>query len=298
MPKGIRGFIKGQKPKHFLRNKRVLVTGAAGSIGSALARTIVKQCPKQLVILDCDETGIFDLYEELKETRRVDYVIANIRDIQTLLDIFDLYKPQIVYHAAAYKHVVLMERYPEEAQKTNIGGTENVIFAAMYGRVEKFIFISTDKAVNPKCVMGKTKLEGEKMCLEMNNRKTKFIVVRFGNIMASRGSLIPTWNKQIAENKPLTVTHKEMKRYFMGIYEAVDLVLEATRMGKGGEIFVLDMGGQMSISKLARWMIRFSGKPLTIKYTSPKKGEKFTEELMTAEEKKRAKKVGNLYVIK
>lgn len=282
--------------KNFLTNKRVAVIGAAGSIGSALAKTIAKQKPKQLLILDQDETGIFELYEELKDKCKVDYIIASIRDQQKLFDVFGEYKPQIVYHAAAYKHVALMERFPQEAIKTNVEGTKNVIAAAKFAKAEKMVFISSDKAVNPKCVMGKTKLEGEKMCLEEQGM-TKFIVVRFGNVMASRGSLLPIWNKQIAENKNLTVTHPKMERYMMGIYDAVDLVLEASRTGNGGEKFILDMGQPVKIAEFAKTIIRISGKPLGITYTNPKQGEKFSEELMTKEEGRLAVKKGNLWII-
>lgn len=289
--------MSSEGSENFLQNKVVAISGAAGSIGSALCRRIARLNPKQLVILDCDETGIFDLYEELKEQCNVEYAIANIRELQDLFPIFDGYKPQIVIHAAAYKHVSLMEKFPKEAQKTNVGGTINMVLAAEYGNAEKFILISTDKAVNPSCVMGATKLQAEQYCLTRKS-KTKFMVVRFGNVMASRGSLLPIWNKQIAENKPLTVTHPEMERYMMGIYEAADLVLEAARIGEGGEKFILEMGEQMKIKELAKWVIRMSGKPLDIIYTEPKQGEKFSEELMTEEEKKNAISLNGLYVIR
>ena len=273
-----------------------MVVGAAGSIGSALVKTIAKQNPKQLIILDQDETGIFDLYEELKDTCNVEYVIGNIRDGDKMLSVVGDYKPEYVYHAAAYKHVSLMDKWPDEAEKTNVMGTRNLILSCK-GKVEKFVFISSDKAVNPKCVMGMTKKKGEDMCLAMEG-KTKFMVVRFGNVMASRGSLLPIWNRQIAENKNLTVTHPKMERYMMGIYDAVDLVLEASRIGKGGEKFILDMGEPVKIAEFAKTIIRISGKPLDITYTNPKKGEKYSEELMTKEEKARATKNGKLFIIK
>ena len=279
--------------KNTFQNKIVLVTGAAGSIGSALCRRIAKLSPKKLIILDCDETGIFDMYEELHGAI---YSISNIRDREKIDFVFDSYQPDIVFHAAAYKHVALMEIEPNEAYKTNILGTENVLQAATRNKAQKFIFISSDKAVNPTCWMGKTKKAGEKLCLE-NVSKTKCIIVRFGNVMASRGSLVPILQKQIAENKNLTVTHPKMERYMMGIYEAVDLVLEASRIGNDKHTYVLDMGEPVKIDEFARTMIRISGKPLEIEYTNPKKGEKFSEELMTKSEKELATKSGNLWII-
>ena len=228
--------------KHF-SNKKILVTGAAGSIGSALCRKLAGLKPKKLILVDQDETGIFDIYEELKGKANVDYVVASIRDSQAIFDTFGMYNPDIVYHAAAYKHVSLMEKYPEEARKTNVDGLQNVIDAAIGVKVKKFVFISSDKAVNPTCEMGRTKKEGEELCLEDKPfGSTKFIVVRFGNVMPSRGSIVPIFQKLITEGKNLTVTDKKMKRYFMGIYDAVRLVLKATVLGKGGEIMVLDMG--------------------------------------------------------
>ena len=282
-----------------MENKKILITGGSGSIGSALVRTIAKQKPKKLIILDQDETGAFDLYQELEKICNVDYVIANIRERITIEDIFKKQKPDIVFHAAALKHVSPMERYPLEALSTNVIGTWHVINASLKNNVKKFVFISSDKAVNPKCFMGFTKYVGERLCKNANKEgKTKFIVVRFGNVMASRGSLIPIWNKQIQEGKNLTVTHKNMERFFMGIYEAVDLVLKAARLGKGGETFVLDMGKPINIPDLAKLMIRLSGKPLSIDYMGVRPGEKYNEELMTKEERSKAIKKGGLFIIK
>jgi FlaA1/EpsC-like NDP-sugar epimerase len=274
----------------------ILVTGAAGSIGSALIKRLAKTKPKKLIILDQDETGIFDLYHEVKDICNVDYHLASICDEVAITGAFYEHKPTIVYHAAAYKHVSVMEKHPKEARKTNVFGLQNVVNSAIEFGVKKFVFISSDKAVLPKCVMGKTKAEGEKICLK-NNGKTKFMCVRFGNVMPSRGSVVPIFNKLIAENKPLTVTSPKMKRYFLGIYDAVDLVIKAAELGKGGEIFVLDMGEPILIADLAKMMIKLSGKPLEIVYTHPSEGEKYDEILMTPEEKKRCKKVGNLFVI-
>ena len=281
--------------KSFL-NKRIAVLGGAGSIGSALCRKIAEKNPQLLIIIDQNESALFELYEELKKNN-VHYILANIRDRLCLRDIFYKYKPHIVYHAAALKHVKVCEDYPYEAIKTNIDGTLNLAELAVANKVEKFIFISSDKAVNPTSVMGSTKAEGEKICLELNG-KTKFIVVRFGNVMASVGSVVPIFQKAISENRDLIVTHKKMQRYFMGIYEAVDLILEATRLGKGGEIFVMDMGKPIFITELANLMIKLSGKPLNIRYSKVTKGEKFEEELMSKEEKEVAKKVGKLWIIK
>ena len=278
-----------------MKNKTILITGAAGSIGSALARRIYQLQPKKLLLLDQDETGIFNLEEELKGAHGI---IANIRDSEAILDVFFSHRPNIVFHCAAMKHVVMCERYPSECQKTNLIGLVNIVDKAVAYKTEKFVFISSDKAVNPKCQMGISKQNGEDFCLSCNTEKgTKFIITRFGNVMASRGSVIPIWQKQIKENKDLTVTSKNMERYFMGIYEAVDLVIQASQIGKGGEIFVLDMGKPYKIDELANLMIKLSGKPLGIKYTQVGQGEKFSEELMTNEEKKRAIKKNNLFII-
>jgi len=275
-----------------------LITGAAGSIGSALANRIASLKPKQLVLLDNNESGLFEIYEEVKEKCNADYVVGDIRNRETIEEVFQKYKIDIVYHTAAYKHVVLMEKYPDEAYRVNCDGLLHIVHSSIRNGTKKFIFISTDKAVNPISVMGKSKKYGETFCLSLKDAVTKFIVVRFGNVMASRGSVIPIWQKAIQENKDLIVTDKKMKRYFMGIYEAVDLILEATRLGKGGEIFVLDMGKQILIEDLAKMMIKLSGKDLKIRYTKPSKGEKYDESLMTKEEVKRSVKRGKLFIIK
>lgn len=282
-----------------LKNKIVIVVGAAGSICSALSRKIAEQKPKKLLLLDNNETGLFDIYEELKNKCRVEFILGSIRDEKKLDEIFNKYRPEIVFHGAAYKHIVMCEKWPYEAIKTNVGGTKSLINVSVKYGVKKFVFISSDKTANPVSVMGKTKREGEEMCLMANvHDKTKFIVVRFGNVMASRGSVIPTWQKQIEENKSLTITHKLMKRYFMGIPQAVDLVIKAEEMGKGGEIFVLDMGREVLIKDLAEMMIKMSGKDLRLKYTGINKGEKMKEVLMTQKEKRRSKKINGMYVIK
>ena len=261
-----------------LRNKIILVTGASGSIGSALSKTLATMKPKLLIILDQDETGIFDLYEEIKNKCFVEYVIGNIRDREAMDYLFSHFKPDLIFHCAAYKHIVLMEKWKSEAYKTNILGLSNMVELAIQYGTKKFIFISSDKSVNPSSVMGQTKARGEEICLKSNGT-TKFVVVRFGNVMPSRGSVVPIFQKQISENKDLTVTGKKMRRYFMGIYDAVNLVIRASQIGKGGEIFLLDMGEQIYIQKLAELMIKLSGKPLKVVFTRKKKGEKFHEEL-------------------
>ena len=280
----------------FLKGKKIFISGAAGSIGSALANKVAQQKPKELIIFDQDETALFDLYESLKEICKVRYFIGSVREIGVVESALRATSPQIVYHAAAYKHVVLMEEFPLEAIKTNVMGTNNLFEAAQRFGVEKFVFISSDKAVNPTSVMGKTKLFGEQLCRNYKG-KMKCIVVRFGNVMPSRGSVVPIFNKLIKEGKNLPVTSPKMKRYFLGIYDAVKLVLKATEYGKGGETFVLDMGEPLVISELAKIMIKLSGKDLGITYTKPSKGEKFDEELFTKEERSRAVKKDGLYIV-
>lgn len=281
---------------NFSKNK-ILITGAAGSIGSALANRIADLNPKQLILLDNNESGLFEIYEEVNDRCNVEYVVTDIRDQEAIKETFKRYRPEIVYHCSALKHVVLMEKYPNEAFKTNVLGLINVLMFSENFDVKKFIFISSDKAVNPTSVMGKTKLQGEKLCQEYNGQM-KCIIVRFGNVMASRGSVVPVFQKAINENRDLEVTDKKMKRYFMGIYEAVDLILKATEIGRGGETFVLDMGKPMGILQLAQFMMKLSGKDLKIKFTKANKGEKFDESLMTKEESKRAIKKRGLWIIK
>jgi len=276
--------------KNFIREKRVLVTGAAGSIGSELCRQIIKFQPQTLFVLDQDETGIFNIEQELKsEFSQVVPFIADIRDKDKIEDIFRTNKPQIIFHAAAYKHVPLMEEHPDEAVKNNIWGTRVITGAAVQFGAEKFIFISTDKAVNPSSVMGATKRIGEMICQTKNQKNTtKFISVRFGNVLGSRGSIIPILKEKIKKRETIEITHSKMKRYFMTTPEACLLVLQAGAMGQGGEIFVLNMGDPVKIIDLARELIKLSGlepdKDIPIVFTEPRPGEKFHEELLTAEE--------------
>lgn len=273
----------------FIKNKKVLVTGAAGSIGSELCRQIIKFQPAQLFLLDQDETGIFNIENELKASLiPISSFVANIRDKEAVDHIFSAQSPQVVFHAAAYKHVPLMEEHPDEAIKNNVLGTAAVASAALKFGAEKFIFVSTDKAVNPVSIMGATKRLGEMICQTLKNNRTKFISVRFGNVLDSRGSVIPIFREQIRRRGPVEITHPEMKRYFMTTAEACLLVLQAGAMGQGGEVFVLDMGKPIKIVDLAREMIRLSGlepdKDVPIVYTQPRPGEKFFEDILTSEE--------------
>ncbi len=274
----------------FIKNKKILITGAAGSIGSELCRQIAKFKPSLLLVLDQDETGIFEISEELKEKfldLKIVSLIADIADEGKIKQVFQKWRPQIIFHAAAYKHVPLMELMPEEAVKNNIFGTKVMAEASVSFLAEKFIFISTDKAVNPTSVMGSTKRTGEMLCQLLSNNTTKFISVRFGNVLNSRGSVIPIFKKQIDNGGPVKITHPEMKRYFMVTAEACLLVMQAGAMGSGGEVFVLNMGNPVKIIDLAKELIKRSGFSLDeikIAYTEPRPGEKFFEEMLTAEE--------------
>jgi FlaA1/EpsC-like NDP-sugar epimerase len=276
----------------FLKGKIVLITGAAGSIGSELSRQVASFSPSLLLILDQEETGIFNLLNYLKEKfpkQEIKSIIGDIRDEEKIKRVFQELKPQIVFHAAAYKHVPLMQEHPDEAVKNNIFGTEIVAKAALENNCEKFIFISTDKAVNPNSIMGATKRIGEMICQVLNKKgKTKFISVRFGNVLDSRGSVIPIFKEQIKAGGPVTVTHPEMKRYFMLNSEACLLVMEAAAIGQGGEIFVLDMGKPIKILDLAKEMIKLAGlepdKEIPITFIGPRPGEKLFEEVLSAED--------------
>lgn len=274
----------------FINGKTILITGAAGSIGSEVARQVANCSPSQLILLDQDETGIFNIEKEIKEKfSSVVSIIADIRDENKIKSVFEKFKPEIVFHAAAYKHVPLMEKEPEEAVKNNIFGTWIIAKTAVDYFAEKFIFVSTDKAINPSSVMGATKRIGEMICQGLNQKsRTKFISVRFGNVLGSRGSVIPVFRKQIEKRGAVTVTTGEMKRYFMLIPEAVCLVLQAGQMGRGGEVFVLDMGNPIRIVDLARKLIRLLGlepdKDVPIVFTGPRPGEKSFEEISSEEE--------------
>lgn len=273
----------------YLRGRRVLVTGAGGSIGSELCRQVCALAPEQLIMVGHGENSIFEIQQEL--TQRfpdvlITPVIADIRDRAKMDRVFRTYKPHVVFHAAAHKHVPLMEAHPDEAITSNVLGTRNVAEAAANHGAERFVMVSTDKAVNPANVMGASKRLAELVVQAMQARGTgtRFVSVRFGNVLGSRGSVIPIFKKQIAQGGPVTVTHPEMRRYFMTIPEAVQLIIQAGAMGKGGEVFVLDMGEPVRIADLARDLIRLSGyepdKDIKIVYTGPRPGEKLFEELI------------------
>ncbi|ACL70447.1 polysaccharide biosynthesis protein [Halothermothrix orenii] len=271
----------------YINHKKVLVTGAAGSIGSELCRQIAKYDPRELIILDINENELYFLNLFLKRhyNLNVSLEICNIREKSKLEYLFNYYKPQLVFHAAAHKHVPLMEKNIDEAIKNNVFGTKNLLdLSDKYG-VEKFVLISTDKAVNPTNVMGATKRLSEIMLEKINKySKTQYMAVRFGNVLGSNGSVVPLFKTLIKEGKDLTVTHEEATRYFMTIPEAVQLVLEAGFIGKGGEVFVLDMGEPVKIIDLAKKMIELSGltlgRDINIKITGLRPGEKLHEELM------------------
>ena len=278
--------------KEYLAGKIVLITGAGGSIGSEIVRQVAKMQPKKLLLLGKGENSIYEIAQELKinspEVKTVP-IIADIRDKERIKAIMDYFKPQVVFHAAAHKHVPLMEYQPAEAVRNNILGTKVVADEAAAHNVETFVMISTDKAVNPTSVMGCTKRVAEMYVQSMNkNSGTRFVAVRFGNVLGSRGSVIPLFKKQIAKGGPVTVTHPDMKRYFMTIPEASQLVLQAGAMAKGGEVFVLDMGEPVRIYDLAKDLITLSGlipdKDIEIKITGLRPGEKLFEELLSAED--------------
>ncbi len=276
--------------KRFLAGRRVLVTGAGGSIGGELARTVMQFFPEAAAFLDIDETELFSLMNKLTGVSSpVVPVIGDIRDRAKMESVFSKFRPHVVIHSAAYKHVPILEYYPEEAVKTNILGTRNLAELALKHKVDRFVYISTDKAINPTSVMGATKRVGEELIRALDTRcDTRFVSVRFGNVLGSRGSVIPLFLDQIRRGGPVTVTHPEMMRYFMALSEAVLLVLEAAAAGVGGETFVLDMGEPIRIDDLARDMIRLSGlRPdvdIPIVYSGLRAGEKLFEELLGAEE--------------
>jgi FlaA1/EpsC-like NDP-sugar epimerase len=275
----------------YIKDKVILVTGGGGSIGSELCRQIAKFVPNKLLILDIYENNAYDLQMELKHSfpnLNMTVLIASIRDYKRLDEIFSLYHPDVVFHAAAHKHVPLMEDNPTEAVKNNILGTFNVIKCCHENKVKKFVQISTDKAVNPTNIMGATKRFCEIMLQAYDTiSETEYVAVRFGNVLGSNGSVIPLFKKQIATGGPVTVTHPEINRFFMTIPEAAQLVIQAGAMAKGGEIFVLDMGEPVKIADLARDLIRLTGlKPdedIKIEYTGLRPGEKLYEELLMDE---------------
>lgn len=289
----------------FLRGKRVMVTGGGGSIGSELCRQIASCEPKELLLVDIYENSAYAIQQELRrkygDKLDLQVQIASVRDSKKMDALFERYRPEIVFHAAAHKHVPLMEDSPEEAVKNNVFGTFNVASSADRYGAERFVLISTDKAVNPTNVMGATKRVCEMIVQAMAQRsKTRFAAVRFGNVLGSNGSVIPLFKEQIACGGPVTVTHPDIVRYFMTISEAVSLVLEAGSMATGGEIFVLDMGKPMRILDLAENLIKLSGfipyKDIQIVFTGLRPGEKLFEELLMDEEGLRKTENRKIYI--
>ena len=284
--------------KNFIENKVVLVTGAAGSIGSEIVRQLAKYNAKNIVMFDNAETPMHNILLEMQNAGYGDIIIPFMGDVRNKARIesaFSKYKPQVVFHAAAYKHVPMMELHPSEAIRTNVGGSKNVADISLKHNVEKFVMVSTDKAVNPTNVMGATKRVAEiyvqSLALKLknnNNNYTKFITTRFGNVLGSNGSVVPLFKEQITKGGPITITDKRIIRYFMTIPEACELVLEAGCMGEGGEIFVFDMGHPVKIYDLAKRMIKLSGlKPysdIDIVETGLRPGEKLYEELLNDKE--------------
>lgn len=279
--------IKNSKIEMELLNKSIMVTGGAGSIGSEIVRQICSYSYKSLIVIDSAESALYDLQQELKQNGFHNFIpiVSDIRDKNRMNALFSEHRPNMVFHAAAYKHVPLMEYNSYEAIKINIAGTKTIADLSVIHGVEKFVFVSTDKAVNPTNVMGASKRIAEMYisCMQKEN-KTKFITTRFGNVLGSNGSVIPLFRKQIEKGGPLTLTHKEITRYFMTIPEASQLVLEAGSMGEGGEIFIFDMGESVKIYDLAKNMIKLSGlrypEDIDIKITGLRPGEKLYEELL------------------
>ena len=271
----IKGFIKG---------KRILVTGGAGSIGSEIVRLLVKFNASTVTVFDNAEASMFHLEQEISRSNpnsHIKYVIGDVRDKYRLEEVFDSFKPNVVFHAAAYKHVPMMETNPIEAVKTNVLGTMNVSNISYMNEVDKFIMVSTDKAVNPTNIMGATKRIAELYTQFLETKAaTKFIVTRFGNVLGSEGSVIPTFIKQIERGGPVSVTHKEVIRYFMTIPEACQLVLQASVLGEGGEVFLFDMGEPVSIEHLAINLIKHFKSTAKIEHIGLRPGEKLYEELL------------------
>lgn len=277
---------------NFFKGKKILITGACGSIGHEICRQLALFSPKKLIFYDWWENGMFDLNLEFQSkfaNLNIKSIIGDIKDEVKIDEVFRKEKPDIIFHAAAYKHVPLMEDNPSEAVKNNVFGTMVIARTARKYASSHFVLISTDKAVNPKSVMGATKRIAEGIVSELSKKSfTKFISVRFGNVLDSFGSVLPLFKKQISQGGPVTVTHKDMKRFFMSIPEAVQLIFQAIIFGKGGEIFVLDMGEQIKIVDLAKLLIKLSGfipqKDIEIVYTGLRPGEKLSEELFTEKE--------------
>jgi FlaA1/EpsC-like NDP-sugar epimerase len=304
--------ILGRKPVEInysqllgqLEGKPILITGAGGSIGSELCRQVIKFKPSSLILVDHSENNIFLIEQEL--STRLNYqhaipIVADIRDIPSIKGVFKKYKPEIVFHAAAYKHVPLMQLNPEAALQNNFLGTRALVKLSISSDVKKFVMLSTDKAVKPSNIMGISKLLSEKYLQLLSKVKsTSFIIVRFGNVLGSEGSVVPIFRKQIENGGPVIVTHPKMTRFFMTITEASQLVIQACVMGNGGEVYVLDMGEPISILELAKNMIKLyglePGKDIKIDFSGVRRGEKFTEELADSNEKLKATKFSSIFM--
>jgi len=290
----------------YIKNKRILITGACGSIGSELSRQIAGYSPNQVILIDYNENDTYFLEMELKikyPELRFKQIVGDIRDISLLKHAFSRFRPQIVFHAAAFKHVPVMEENPSSAIKNNVITTRNIIYASEHYGVERFVFISTDKAVKPASIMGASKRIGEIILqAKAKTSRTRFIAVRFGNVLGSKGSVAPLFKKQIEELGPVTVTHPEASRFFMSLKEAVQLVLQAGAMGKGGEVFILDMGEQIKIKDLAENLIKLSGlkpgKDISIEYIGLRPGEKLKEEIMRDAERDGATRHNRIFIAK
>jgi len=271
-----------------IAGRRVLVTGAGGSIGTEIVRQVAAFAPAELVLLDHDETHVHDALVGLPATAKARGVLADVRDRERVFDTFARYRPELVFHAAAHKHVPILEEYPEEAVQTNVLGTANVVDAAVMTGVKRFVLISTDKAVRPTSVMGASKWFAEQIVRSVEGRGCVFCAVRFGNVVGSRGSVIPTFLKQIECGGPVTVTDPHMARFFMSLQEAVQLVLQAAAISEGGEVLTLEMGMPVNIMELARRIIRLSGKvpgkDVQIEVVGQRPGEKLVEDLVDPDE--------------
>jgi dTDP-glucose 4,6-dehydratase len=276
------------KIAQFIRGKRVLITGAGGSIGSEIARQVHRFAPSSLAMVDRDETSLLNLQLSLDGTGLLTgdgLILGDVRDQERLEEIFALTKPEIVFHAAALKHLTTLERFPEEAHKTNVIGTKNVINTAVKFNVKTFVNISTDKAADPSSALGKSKLITERLTSAVHGDDKKYISVRFGNVIGSNGSFIHTFRHQIRHGGPITITHPEVTRFFMTVSEAVHLVLQSAIIGESGETLILDMGQPVSIEAIAKHMIEVSGRKIEIKYTGLRDGEKLHETLVSPLEK-------------
>jgi FlaA1/EpsC-like NDP-sugar epimerase len=275
----------------YVAGRAVLVTGAAGSIGSELARQILRLGPAQLLMLDNNETGLYDLNLDLspdREDTELVSIVANVAVAEKVADVFERYRPQVVFHAAAYKHVPLMEEHPDQAFTVNVLGTRNVCTMAARVGTERLVLISTDKAVNPNNVMGLSKRLAELIVMSFAAQGHRFCAVRFGNVLGSRGSVVPTFLRQIERGGPLQVTHPDVKRFFMTVSEAVSLVIQSGAFADSGSVYLLEMGAEMRIADLAENMVRLKGlrvgKDIDIVFTGLRPGEKMSEELSSTVE--------------